>query len=423
MAPLASDLRVGTRLAGYHIRAVAGRGGMGVVYRAEHLHLGRTVALKVLLPGYAESEDFRERFLRESRTAAAINHPNIITVYDAGEADGLLYIAMQYVEGTDLAGLLRRAGSLEPAEATFLLSQVASALDAAHEHGIVHRDVKPENVLLERNHCYLTDFGATKQLSSERNLTSHGQFVGTIDYMAPEQIEGSELDSRTDVYALGCVLYYALAGKVPFEKDSEVSVIYAHLNETPPPLSTVQEDLPPELDTVVARAMAKRREDRYATCSEMIDAVRGVTEDGPHALPAPDAAEPAAAAPTTRVLVAGEEPVTRALMRATLTPDRFEVVDAPDGRSALARAEAEPPALAFVDWSMRDPSATEVCQALRASPHTAGTKIVVVSSRAAGCDRPEAMAAGADDCLTKPFSPLQVLYKVRDLLGPEVLAA
>ncbi len=418
VAPVASDLRVGTRMAGYDLKSVAGRGGMGVVYRAEHVHLGRTVALKVLLPGFAESSDFRERFLRESRTAAAINHPNIITVYDAGEADGLLYIAMQYVEGTDFGALLRGAGALEPPEAIFLLGQVGSALDAAHEHGVVHRDVKPENILMEGNHCYLTDFGANKRLSSERNLTAHGQFVGTIDYMAPEQIEGGAIDRRADVYALGCVLYHALAGRTPFDKDSDVSVIYAHLKEPARPLSTIQPELSARLDPVLARALSKRPGDRYETCSELIAAVEAATEEGPPRVLHQSASEPPAA-PVTKVLVASGRPVVKSIVRATLAADRFEILDAPDSASALRLGqEGEQTALVLLDAG---PSAVEVCSSLRGDPATAGMKIVGIASRANRDDLRALIAAGADDGLVYPFSSLQLLYKVRDLLGPALV--
>jgi len=417
-APLEADRRLGTKLAGYEIKAIAGRGGMGVVYRAEHVHLGRTVALKLLAPGPGESADFRDRFLTESRTAAAINHPHIITVYDAGEADGLLYIAMQYVDGTDLAGLLERAGPLEPAEAVYLLSQVGDALDVAYSYGIVHRDVKPENVLLDRDHCYLTDFGATKVIGADRGLTMKGEFIGTLDYMAPEQIEGSPLDGRTDVYALGCLLYHALVGEVPYGKESEVSVLYAHLHDPPPAASRKRPDLPHTLDPLIARAMAKSRDDRYATCGEFLSAVRQATEGPDDQQRAPTGA---VVSRVTKVLVADDEPSTGNLMRATLDKSRFCVLEASDGESAIALARDERPALVFLDWNVRGRSGQEVCEALRADPATASTKIVSLARRSEAVLREAPLAAGADDCLAKPFSPLQVLYKVRDLLGPEAL--
>src|SRR6266849_6815932 len=252
LAALAPEVRTG--------RELAGRGGMGVVYRAEQLRLERTVALKLLVPELSDADGFRERFIREARTAAAIQHPNIVTVYDAGEADGLLYIAMQLIEGTDLATTLSREGALEPTRALEILGQVAEALDAAHALGIVHRDVKPGNVLLDAARAYLTDFGLTRTMSAQTALTVQGQFVGTIDYVPPEQIKGGPLDARTDVYALGCVLYHCLTGAAPFVKDSQLSVIYAHLEEEPPSLVSLRPGLTRELDAVIAKAMAKAQD-------------------------------------------------------------------------------------------------------------------------------------------------------------------
>ena len=416
VVPLATDLRVGTRLAGYHLQALAGRGGMGVVYRAEHVHLGRTVALKLLVPDLVGSEGFRERFVRESRTAAAIHHPNIITIYDAGEAEGLLYIAMQYVDGTDLAELLRRRGALEPSRALYLVDQVAGALDAAHAHGIVHRDVKPENVLIENDRCYLTDFGLTKRISSASGLTARGQFVGTIDYMAPEQIEGRPVDGRADVYALGCLMYHVLGGTVPYQKDSEVSVIYAHLQETPPALTTRRPDLPPGIDQVIAKAMAKDREDRHPTCAALMDDLRALIGGASRAV------SEAAPAERAKVLVAAHDPSTRALIRASLGEGRFRLVEAEDGDATIEVARRERPDLLFLDWSMEGRPGADVCRALRDDPATSDTKIVTITSRARPGEMGELTASGADDYIAKPFSPLQVLFKVRDLLGLEVTA-
>ena len=213
------DSRVGTELAGYRIEALLGHGGMSVVYLAEDRRLKRRVALKLMAAGLAEDETFRERFLRESELAASIDHPNIVPIYEAGESDELLFIAMRYVEGADLKERLRR-GRLEPGEAIAILAQVASALDAAHARGLVHRDVKPSNVLLDTgaspdgsDHAYLADFGLTKRLTEKSGLGDDGQLMGTIDYVAPEQIAGEELDGRADVYSLGCVLYECLVGR------------------------------------------------------------------------------------------------------------------------------------------------------------------------------------------------------------------
>ena len=274
---MVTDSRIGSDLAGYRIEGILGRGGMSVVYLAQHLRLDRRVALKVLAPDLAEDERFRERFIRESRIAARIEHPNIIPVYEAGEADGVLFIAMRYVRGTDLKFLIRSEGKLEPARAIHMLAQVGSALDAAHEDGLVHRDVKPGNILIApgtdkapREHVYLSDFGLTKRSSSESGITATGQFVGTLDYAAPEQFEGKALDGRTDVYSLGCVLYEVLTGEVPFRRDQDAAMMFAHLMSAPPTATEANPELPGAIDAVVARAMAKRPEDRYPTAGELI---------------------------------------------------------------------------------------------------------------------------------------------------------
>src|SRR5437867_6228025 len=213
--------RVGTEVAGYRIEGLIGRGGMSVVYLAEHVRLGRKVALKLLSPELSENEKFRERFLRESKIAASIDHPNIVPIYDSDEAEGTLFIAMRYVQGTDLRGLIRSRAPLEPPRVVSLATQIASALDAAHMHGLVHRDVKPGNVLLtHEDHVYVADFGLTKRALSVSGLTETGQLVGTIDYIAPEQAKGDPVDGRADVYSLGCLAYECLTAEVPFERDT-----------------------------------------------------------------------------------------------------------------------------------------------------------------------------------------------------------
>jgi serine/threonine-protein kinase len=281
---------VGQELAGYRLRAVLGRGGMSVVYEAENPRLGSIVALKVLAPELATDDVFRARFLKESRIAASLNHPNVVPIYDMGTADDLLYIAMRYVSGADLRSVLRARARISPAQALLLTGQAARALDAAHRNGLVHRDVKPGNILIERgaddddpDHAYLADFGITKHTSSRSGLTATGEFMGTIDYVAPEQIQGKSVDGRTDEYALGCVLYECLTGRVPFVKDLDAAVIWAHVEETPSPPSTVRPELPPAIDEVVARALAKEPDDRYPTCRELVGAARtalaGFTEE------------------------------------------------------------------------------------------------------------------------------------------------
>jgi Protein kinase domain len=274
MAPTVSaDPRLGTTVADYHVVALAGRGGMSVVYRARDERLGRDVALKLLAPELTDDEQFRKRFLRESRIAASLNHPNIVPVYAAGEIGGMLYLAMRFVHGADLKALLRRESRLEPARALALLGQVASALDTAHSHGLVHRDVKPANILLEGaslETAYLADFGLTKAEASRAGATATGQLVGTLDYVAPEQIRGETLDGRADVYALGCVLYECLTGKPPFPHASEVAVLYAHLHDVPPPASELRPGLPPALDASLARALAKQPEERHRSAGELV---------------------------------------------------------------------------------------------------------------------------------------------------------
>jgi serine/threonine protein kinase len=271
---IASRTRIGTQVAGFRIESVLGRGGMSVVYVAEQIRLGRKVALKVLTTELAWDEQFRERFVRESQIAAAIEHPNIIPIYDAGEDDGLLYIAMRFVEGPDLKEVLKR-GDLGVGRTIFLVEQVASALDAAHAHSLVHRDVKPGNILLEEStdHAYLTDFGVAKQTTA-RGLTSTGHFLGTVEYAAPEQIEGGPVDARTDVYALGCVLYECLTSLPPFSHGTEHAVLHAHLVDPPPSVTRARPDLPHALDGVIATALAKDPADRFSTCGELVHAAR-----------------------------------------------------------------------------------------------------------------------------------------------------
>ncbi len=274
--PAATHLR--GRVARYRIVEKLGEGGMGIVHLAFDETLGRKVALKLLSPRLADDVQFRERFMRESRLAAAIDHPNIIPVYEAGEAEGRLFIAMRYVCGRDARELLAAEGSLEPQRAVAIVDQVARALDAAHRAGLVHRDVKPANVMVDASegaeHCYLMDFGLTKNASSSSGYTQTGQFVGTLSYMAPEQIEGRPVDGRADLYALGCMLFECLAGCVPFRRDSDIATMYAHLHEPPPSLCAARPELPAEVDTVVARALAKAPGDRHASCAALIAEMR-----------------------------------------------------------------------------------------------------------------------------------------------------
>ena len=272
------DLPSGTEFAGYRIERTLGRGGMSVVYLAEHDWLQRKVALKVLAPQLAEDDRFRERFVRESRLAASLDHPNVIPIYEAGASAGDLFIAMRYVEGTDLRTLLHEEGTLDPSRTIAIVRRIAAALDAAHEQGLVHRDVKPGNVLLARprgadtdEHVYLSDFGLTKRSVSDSGITGTGQFVGTLDYAAPEQFRGGAPDARTDVYSLGCVLFECLVGHPPFSSDSDAGLMYAHLQERPPYVTQERPGLPKEIDRVVARAMAKEPTDRQQSAGSLVD--------------------------------------------------------------------------------------------------------------------------------------------------------
>ncbi|HYI43854.1 MAG TPA: protein kinase [Actinomycetota bacterium] len=289
-----SDPRIGTRIGGYEIESLLGRGGMGVVYKARHLRLGRMVALKILAPELAADENFRTRFVRESQMAASIDHPNVIPVYDADEIEGELFLAMRYVDGTDLKQVIEQDGALEPDKALLVISQIGGALDAAHANGLIHRDIKPGNVLVGladtgSEHVYLTDFGLTKHSSSHSGLTATGAFVGTIDYIAPEQIEGKSVDARTDIYALGCVLYELLTGRVPFQKDADVAVMYAHLMDPRPKVTEANPALPGAVDAVLDKAMARDPDDRYASAGAMVADLRAALgqTSSPVAVPTP----------------------------------------------------------------------------------------------------------------------------------------
>jgi predicted Ser/Thr protein kinase len=251
---------------------------MGVVYRATQLRLGRSVALKLVTPAFARDPSFRERFRREWMIAASIDHPNVIPVYEAGEDEGALFIAMRWVEGTNLRELID-AGVLEPRRAVHLVSQVASALDAAHARDLIHRDVKPANVLVTgQDHVYLTDFGLTKHASSISGLTRTGRWVGTVDYTAPEQIEGASVCRQTDVYSLGCLLFEALTGRPPHKRENELATLWAHVYKPPPSVREIDPELPAGFDDVLQRALAKDPADRYQSAGDLGRAAVAVLE-------------------------------------------------------------------------------------------------------------------------------------------------
>ena len=264
---------IGSDFLGYRIEELIGRGGMGVVYRAYDLRLKRTVALKLVAPSLALDDRFRERFARESELVMSLEHPNVVPIYDAGDVDGRVYLAMRLVDGTDLGSLLRTEGALDPERAIAICAQIAAALDAAHARGLVHRDVKPSNVLLDSSqHVYLADFGLTRSLDDEGGGAGEDGSVGTPAYLAPEQLEGRPVDGRADLYSLGCVLYECLTCEPVFPRSSRLAVAWAHLEEEPPRPSKRRVGLPEAVDTVVARALAKEPEQRFASCEALVAA-------------------------------------------------------------------------------------------------------------------------------------------------------
>ena len=269
----------GSRIAGYRLEEQIGQGGMAVVFRAQDERLNRQVALKVLAPALAADEDFRHRFIRESRSAAAVDDPHIIPVFEAGDANGMLFIAMRYVPGGDAGTLVRRLGPLPIARAAGIISAVASALDAAHAAGLVHRDVKPANMLVDArpgrpDHVYLSDFGLTKGAVSSADVTGRRAVRGDAGLLRARADPGQQVDARTDEYALACAVFTLMSGTPPFHRDDDMAVLYAHLSEPPPRLTSRRRDLPPAVDEVLLRALAKAPSDRYASCGEFADALR-----------------------------------------------------------------------------------------------------------------------------------------------------
>jgi len=324
--PLAG-LTAGSRVAGYLLEKLVGVGGMAAVYRARDERLGRVVALKLL----TGDEMVRKRFVREARAVAAVDHPHIIPVYEAGRAEDVLFIAMRFVAGDDLRVVVGREGALHPRRAAAFISPVASALDAAHAAGLVHRDVKPANMLVDvgpgrPEHVYLSDFGVARGMLSSDGLTGAGQFLGTPDYAAPEQISGRDLDGRADQYALACVAYTLLSGSVLFRREVPMAVLYAHLSVPPPRLTAVRPELPGAVNQVLARALSKEPEDRYDSCGDFADALRETLGLEPYdpsrpasaRSPAPQpASQPAASQPAASQSAA--QPDSRAAETATLT--------------------------------------------------------------------------------------------------------
>jgi hypothetical protein len=296
------ELSDGDEFAGYRVERRLGRGGMGILYLAVEPGLERRVALKLIAPEAADDEVFARRFAEESRIAASIEHPNVVPIYAAGEEAGVPYIAMRYVAGADLARRLAREGRLSPQVAVDLIAQIGNGLDAIHAAGLIHRDVKPANVLLSGDdagdHAYITDFGVARNVSTESGLTQTGRFVGTLDYVAPEQISGGEIDARVDVYALGCLLFKLLTGEVPFPREGEAARLFAHLNDPPPAPSLYVPEVSPALDDVVIRAMSKSPDDRYPSAGDLGRAAQAALRGETPAVPERTVATGAAATRT-----------------------------------------------------------------------------------------------------------------------------
>ena len=378
---------------------------MGRVYLAEHVHLRRRLALKVLAPELARDESFRERFVRESQLLAAIDHPNIIPIYDAGEAEGLLYIAMRYVEGYDLKALIERERQLDAGRAVEVVGQLADALDAAHARDLIHRDVKPANVLIDEatQRIFLTDFGLAKRLSSD-GLSGAGLFLGTVDYASPEQIEGRAVGPAVDVYGLGCLFYECLAGKGPFAKATDVAVAFAHLQDAPPKITATRPELASTLDDVIARALAKREQDRYPTCGDLAAAARRALGEAPPTIVAVSATAESVAIvreagpvrstlPSQATPLVGREADVDALRMLLVADDvRLVTLTGPGGtgktrlaiEAAASLEEAFPDGLFFVDLSsLSDPAlvASRIAQALGVEERVAAAADVLDALR------------------------------------------
>ena len=359
-------LETGSIIAGYRIDGLISRGGMGLVYRVTNVALRRIYALKVLAPELAEDEQFRDRFKREMRIASSLHHPNIVGIHYAGGEDGLLFFVMDYVTGTDLREVLLKTGALDEERSVDLLEQFASALDAAHRRGLVHRDVKPANILITvkdgEEHAYLTDFGLAKRFDNASALTAKGVVVGTVDYMAPEQITGARTDARTDIYALGCVFYQMLTGKVPFERENSIATLFAHVNDPPPPLEHDIADKYPAFEAVLDKAMAKEPADRYLSAGDFARdaaaALSGMRYSEPPVVVATGDAEPLDAdAPV--VQSAHAETVLSEPETAPVAPDAPTTRVAPDAPTARVAPDA-PTAPASPAPAPAEPGATTV---------------------------------------------------------------
>lgn len=389
-------LETGSIIAGYRIDGLISRGGMGLVYRVTNIALRRIYALKVLAPELAEDEQFRDRFKREMRIASSLHHPNIVGIHNAGGQDGVLFFVMDYVTGTDLREVLLKTGALDPERAVDLLEQFASALDAAHRRGLVHRDVKPANILITvkdgEEHAYLTDFGLAKRFDNASALTAKGAVVGTVDYMAPEQITGAHTDARTDIYALGCVFYQMLTGKVPFERENSIATLFAHVNDPPPPLEHDIAETYPAFEDVLDKAMSKEPADRYLSAGDFARdaaaALRGMRYSEPPVVVATGEAEP---------LDIDQAPAERA--------HDETVISEPESPASAAPAAAQPTALT----PSESPAAAPAPEDVTVPPEVPAAPPTVTPSTDVPAAAAAAPAAAAAAAAAPPPSPPTVV--------------
>ena len=444
-----ADPRLGTEIAGYRIEERIGRGGMGVVYRAQHMNLQRRAAIKIIAPEFADTQGLPLALHprgADRRRAPAPQHRHGLRRRPVGP-DALHRDAVHPRARTS-SQILNEEGRLRPYRAIDVCRQVASALDAAHGMALIHRDVKPGNVLIEGRRAYLTDFGLTKRSGGTKSgLTQAGELVGTIHYVAPEQIEGGDVDARTDVYSLACLLFHCLTGHVPFERDTDVAVIYAHLSETPPKLTDVRPELPAGLDAVIAKGLDKSPDRRFPSCSDLMSAARVVIDAaGPLADTVPGRGVPAGGdapdvatavgrvlpggddGPTVvpeserraRMLLAGLDQRTRAIVQVAVG-DRCEVEQASEEDDLLEAIRDRRPDLIVLDWNAPELASRDLLDELRADPVTRESKVLLVVRDKQARSR-EVARADADETLATPFSPLQLQVKLRKLLGADAVA-
>ncbi len=399
------ELSEGDEFAGYRIEGRLGRGGMGVLYLALEPGLERRVALKLIAPEAAEEGVFAKRFAEESRIAASIEHPNVVPIYAAGEQDGVPYIAMRYVAGADLARRLAREGRLEPAAAVELIAQVGAGLDAIHAAGLVHRDVKPANVLLSGDagaeHAYITDFGVARNVATESGLTQTGRFVGTLDYVAPEQISGGEVDARADVYALGCLLFKLLTGEVPFPKEAEAAKLFAHLNDPPPAPSLWVPEISMALDDVAIRAMSKSPDDRYPSAGDLGRAAQAALRGETPALPERTVATGAAATRTAE----------------TVHPERASDID-----HTGAGSKSDAPTERIDEPAEPRRSRRRVALGLGAAALVAIVALVVAIANGGGGSGADTTAGGAGTSSTKTVAKTKSKPQSKTLSRSELIA-